>query len=164
MKVTEVKEAQKEQGNCGSCGKEIKAGDSYFWWEFQPGERMVRCDNPACYPEAADLASDRFRAQVCGLKGKLDEIVRTSSSEMLADMLRDLSDDFYYLGNDQCKKRKKDIDKLLEKRIANCDFAVATIETAIDEIEGIFQYETFEEGDMLKEVQAVVKRINLDML
>lgn len=56
MKLNVVKAANKDQGTCGKCKKEIKKGDGYLWWKGRYGPRHVRC--PSCRPRASELESN----------------------------------------------------------------------------------------------------------
>lgn len=60
-RINNVKKAQKDQGTCGRCGKDIKKGDGYRWIKFRHGGKVKRCLAPGCIFRSSELTqSDKL--------------------------------------------------------------------------------------------------------
>jgi len=57
-RVKVVKKARKDQGKCGRCGEEIKAGMPYRHWSFRYGGTRKRCMKAECFPKMSDLTNN----------------------------------------------------------------------------------------------------------
>ncbi len=119
---------------CGKCGRKIRKGDTYFWWKFNYGERVDRCNRDECFPDPSDLTRSVFIGAVqdikaigfdyCNtlaqLKARRDELVpifKKLQAEVQAKW--DKMPAGYNVG---------DIGKLLKERIASCRYVASALE------------------------------------
>lgn len=138
-RVTRVAKARKDQGCCSKCGKPIKAGDPYVWWQNKTtygGIRRNRCKEAACYPKASDLTTSAFRAPLYALQEQLE-------SASCIDDIREIVDELRSLGEEQQEKfdnlpegfQQGDTGQLLEERANGCEEAASELESQADDWE-----------------------------
>lgn len=89
-RVTTVKKARKDQGNCTRCGEAIKAGDGYRWWSFRYGGTYRRCMKPECSPRASDLTQNEVLQAAYDLSE--EEVVLAESLEDFQQQAEEFSD------------------------------------------------------------------------
>jgi hypothetical protein len=61
-RITTVKKARKDQGECGRCHTPLPAGSAYRWWKFRYGGTHKRCMANACYPKRSELTQNEVEA------------------------------------------------------------------------------------------------------
>lgn len=88
-RVNHVKNARKDQGSCGKCGKPLNVGDPYRWWKFRYGGKHKRCMAPECSPKAADLTQSPFLSTLYTAQEVLNDAGSEAVPEDAAAMLRD---------------------------------------------------------------------------
>jgi hypothetical protein len=59
-RITHVKSARKDAGECGSCRAKIKKGQGYYWLAFRFGGRRVRCEKPECRFKRSDTTQSKL--------------------------------------------------------------------------------------------------------
>jgi hypothetical protein len=59
-RITHVKSARKDAGECGCCRAKIKKGQGYYWLAFRFGGRRVRCEEPACRFKRSDTTQSKL--------------------------------------------------------------------------------------------------------
>lgn len=82
-KITEVKAARKDQGQCERCKTPLPAGSAYRWYTvgFRSSYKHVRCTDPACTPSRAELESSKL-AQVWDAQDSFDVSTATTIEEI----------------------------------------------------------------------------------
>ena len=75
-KVEQVKAARKPQGECESCGTEIKVGDPYlhFTVGFRSTFKRVRCTAGPCHPRPSERESSKLAAVYAAQENAHDTI------------------------------------------------------------------------------------------
>ena len=152
-RVTSVKKAQKNQGECTKCGVKIKKGDGYRWWKFRFGGRYVRCLKPECSPKPSDLTRSEFYGTLYGLEeslnSALEDFRKGGESADLASTLNELADELRNLGS-ECQDKldnmpeglqQGDTGQLLENRAQECESKADELESAAGEIESVELYD-----------------------
>ena len=152
-RVTIVKGARKDQGDCGKCGTKIKKGDSYHWWKFRYGGRHVRCLKPECAPKPSDLTQSEFYGTLYDIQDSvetaLDEFRNGGDPGDLASALNDAAGQLRDLG-EECQGKfdnmpeglqQGDTGQLLENRAQECEGKADELESAASEIESIELYD-----------------------
>lgn len=59
-RITHVKSARKDAGECGSCHAKIAKGQGYYWLAFRFGGRRVRCEKPECRFRRSDTTQSKL--------------------------------------------------------------------------------------------------------
>lgn len=59
-RINHVKKARQDAGQCGSCSKPIKKGDSYYWLAFRYGGKRTRCADPKCRFRRSDTTQSKL--------------------------------------------------------------------------------------------------------
>jgi hypothetical protein len=152
-RITLVKKAQKNQGECGKCGMKVKKGDGYKWWKFRFGGRYVRCLKPECAPKPSDLTRSEFYGTLYGLEeslsSALDDFRKGGEPADLAGALNDLAEELRNLGS-ECQDKldnmpeglqQGDTGQLLENRAQECESKADELESAAGEIESVELYD-----------------------
>ncbi len=85
-RVTRVTKARKDQGPCGKCREEIRAGSPYLHWSFRYGGKHRRCTKPGCAPKPSDTTSNEKVSRLLAIQEGLEEIVgnRKGSEDLVA--------------------------------------------------------------------------------
>ncbi len=102
-RVTTVKRAQKPQGSCGGCGKDLEKGAPYVWWAFRYGGKRKRCTASKCAPRASDLTQGKMGGVYAAQEGfedwlgewdgfDLDEL--RSELESCVDEVRQVAEEY----------------------------------------------------------------------
>lgn len=152
-RVTAVKKAQKNQGECGRCGIKIKKGDGYRWWKFNFGGRHVRCLKPDCAPKPRDLTRSEFYGSLYDIQDSvetaLDDFRNGGEPGDLASALNDAAQQLRDLG-EECQGKfdnmpeglqQGDTGQLLENRAQECEGKADELESAASEIESMELYD-----------------------
>ena len=155
-RITIVKAAQKNQGECGKCGAKIKKGDGYKWWKFRYGGRRVRCLKPECAPKPSDLTQSEFYGTLYGIQEPVEEALESfrNGGELgdLASALNDAAGELRELG-EECQGKldnmpeglqQGDTGQLLENRAQECESKADELESAANEIESVELYDDLE--------------------
>src|SRR3990167_3481460 len=141
-KVYTVKKARKDQGPCGKCGIQIKAGEGYLYWAFMIGGRggplHKRCLQPQCSPLPSDLTQSDFWGTVYELQARTWDDSDLDSLESDKDSVRDdlqslLDDTSGKLDNMPEGLQQGDVGQLLQERID-------ALESTINDLDSIDIY------------------------
>lgn len=86
-RITTVGKAQKDQGPCGNCREEIKAGDPYLWFKvgFRSRHKNVRCMKASCFPRPSQRESSLL-SEVYSAQESLDAALADTSDLSLEDV------------------------------------------------------------------------------
>ena len=161
MRVSHVKKAQKDQGTCGGCGKQVVKGDAYKWAKGRYGPRMVRCDS--CYFRQSDLTgSDKlsraYAAQedaedrLSGWGGEDAEEARTILQE-LAEAVREVGEEYQESADNimEAFPSGNSTSEECEEKASNLEDWASTCESAADDIEDFDEDSVEPEPDESKE-------------
>lgn len=146
-RITHVKKAQKDQGNCRRCGKPIKTGDSYKWFANLIGRTSIRKNFCiACTPRPSDLTTSDKLAQLYSVQETLEEAIAVvGCAEMLADALREAEGEAREVSEayresisnmPENLQQSSQCDEMNEKA-DNIDSWADDLSSAADEIEGL---------------------------
>ena len=99
-KVHHVKKARKDQGNG------IKVGDSYYWWKFAFGPRMVS----KTYPKPSQLTRSEFLGTLYTIQDSVEALVAKDS---LHDDLESIINEIRTLG-EECEEKRENMPEQLQ--------------------------------------------------
>lgn len=159
-RVTTVKKARKEQGTCGKCGIELKAGDAYRWWKFRYGGKRFRCTKPECTPRASDLTQSKMSTVYAAQETMADVLAVWDSyelddvkgdAEMCVDEIRGVGEEYQEAADNQREHfPESETADENEERANELEQWVSDLEDAINELEE-FDGETNDDGDPVDE-------------
>jgi len=130
MKVNTVKKAQKDQGTCPACGKEIKAGDAYKWAKGRFTSKKIRCES--CAFRQSDLTSSDKLSQVYAAQEAAEDAMAEwdgdgeeakSIMETLAEAIREVAQEYQESADsihenfsesstaDECEEKANDLEQ-----------------------------------------------------
>lgn len=148
MKITHVKNAQKDQGTCCKCNKEIKAGEPYSWIKPQYGTKRVVCGN--CHFKNSDLTTSDKLSTVYAAQENAEDSVADWDGEDIEDLksfvsdmaseIRDVADE-YQSSCDAIKERFSESSTADE-----CEEKAESLGSWADELES-FDPADFDEAD-----------------
>lgn len=101
MRIHLVQKARKSPGDCGGCGKEIKAGEQYKWAQGRFTARKLRCGQ--CAFKASDLTTSKMGAVYDAQDNARDEINSwtgeetedlSSALQSLAEVVREVAEEY----------------------------------------------------------------------
>ena len=161
-RVNTVKKSRKDQGPCSKCGKEIKKGDGYLYWEFAFGPTYKRCAEPGCRPTASDLTRSEY------LKAVYDLQDRKIEGPFIEDMKLDVENlisDIQDLGSEQEDKLSNMPDslqsapsgELLQERIDQCQDVVSQLESIDFDIDEEDAKDEDKLSDKIEEIKNAVQ-------
>lgn len=125
-RINHVAKAQKDQGACGGCGVEIKAGDPYKWIKFRFGGKKIRCGT--CKFKDSDLTQSEFLSQVYDLNDRITALSDLDNLDDLQAEVEDIASEYEALA-DECYEKKEnmpeglqegEVGQLLEERSDGC--------------------------------------------
>lgn len=138
-RVNFVKKARKPIPGAG-----VEVGDSYYWWMFN-FSKVKHCSKTP--PKPSQLTQSEYLSTAYDLQEQAEAInVDGADSNSAAEDLRSIADELRSLGEEQSSKRDNmpeslqdsDTGQKLEARAEACDEIAGEIESAADEIEGMF--------------------------
>jgi len=88
-RIKSVKKARKDQGECGDCGKQIRAGQPYKWWTvgFRSRYKHKRCDECITPMPSARESNPKVAAILA-----VEETFDTTSAKCREDLVSVLED------------------------------------------------------------------------
>lgn len=100
-KITEVKAARKDQGQCDRCDAPLPAGSPYRWFQvgFRSNFKRVRCMKPVCTPKLSERESSKI-ATIYAAQEDFDVADCTTIDEInqavrdFADGVREVADEY----------------------------------------------------------------------
>lgn len=125
-RATFVKKARKDVP-----GTDIKAGESYYWWQFKNGPKRAQRERP----KASQLTQSNFKSQVYALQERIADL---SASPDLESECEDIASELRNIG-EECQSsfdnmpeglQQGDVGQMLEQRVSD-------MESAADEFESI---------------------------
>lgn len=183
-RVTAVKAAKIDQGNCSKCGDPIPAGQPYRWWKFNFGAKYKRCMKPACTPKPSDLTQSEFYSTLYDLQERLGNSLDDfrkgeSDASSTASELNEIAEELRSLGEECGEKfnnmpeglQQGDSGQLLENRVSECDSKADELESAASDLESFEIADTWEEYAKENELEplpeetpeAFQKRVEMEM-
>lgn len=132
-RINTVAKAQKDQGTCSGCGKEIKAGDPYKWIKFRFGGRKVKCG--ACDFRDSELTQSEFLSQVYDLNTRLGNLSGDEPEDLKSE-LEDIASEFENLASECDDKlsnmpegfQQGDVGQRLEERSSACNDVASSLQ------------------------------------
>lgn len=154
-----VKKARKDQPGG------IKAGDSYYWWEFRFGGKHFS----KTHPRQSQLTQSEFLSAAYALQEQVEDL--QYGPDILEDVpgdLRNVADELRTLGSDQEDKIGNMPDSLQDGEVAErmrgraeaCEEIAGELESAADEIEDL---EVEEHEELYGIVADIISGISWDV-
>lgn len=162
-RVNTVEKAQKSQGNCGKCQKEIAKGDSYRWWKPRYGSKQVRCMLRSCAPRQSDLtSSDKLsRAYAAGesVEDAIEAFRADHDFESLKSAVSDAAEQLREVAEEYREASSNVESGMNGNRMPICDEMeekADSLESQADDMESaVDEFEEREEVDDLTDEQVV---------
>lgn len=81
--VKHVRRAQKDQGKCSGCGKELPAGSEYRYYKpgFRGRMKIRMCMSDACTPRRSQLESSKLSEAYAAIENAEDRLRATGNGE-----------------------------------------------------------------------------------
>ena len=157
-RINHVAKARKDQGKCLRCGKEITAGDSYYWVELKTGPRSslrkTFCDTHR--PRPSDTTtSDKLSTLYSVQEALEDEVAGATTKEDVAAALRTAAESAREVAEEYRDSRSNMPESLqdgatgqeMEEKADSIDSWADSLESAADEAESVEADEPEEKED-----------------
>lgn len=146
-RVNRIQKCRKSPGKCGKCGIEIKPGDPYLFWAFNPrfgGGKHIRCTKLDCGPKPSELTSSAYLGAIADIQNR--EMPGNTADE-LESGIEDIKNEIEQLRDEQQEKRDNMPESLqdsptgemLGERADACDSAISDLESI--DLEDLRQHE-----------------------
>jgi ribosomal protein L37AE/L43A len=137
-RITTVEKARQDQGNCGRCGKEIKAGDGYRWIKFRHGGRHIRCLESGCAFRSSELTQSKMSEAYAAQEDAQDALTTWDGEELsdLQDIAQEAADAIRSVAEEYQSSADAIHDNFSESSTADeCEEKSQELEGWADEIE-----------------------------
>lgn len=131
--VKHVKRAQKDQGKCSGCGKELPAGSEYRYYKpgFRSRTKIRICMSESCTPRRSQLESSKLSEAYAAIEDAEDRLSVTGTPEepavLTVEEVQEIIDD--------CASEIRRISEEYETSIEAAPMLEDTIREKIDQLD-----------------------------
>lgn len=153
-RINHVQKAQKDQGPCSKCGKQIVKGDPYKWFQKQRAPKRIAC--ASCTFRDSDLAGGRM-ADVYAAREEAEDAMQTASTiEDVREALQNAVDRANELADEYEQSAENIRERFTESATADeCEEKASAVRDWANEMESAMDNdcEEFDEDDLRTELR-----------